>query len=167
MEPLVMGDISTLPRVSLDDIGSASLAAKTSLYEQAVETLAVSIAKYNCAVIQVSDKLAVRQHTLWQVLHGPRSSRRASLGGVAHNHLVSVAYDPKLRRDTLSARIAGSNAIEDNAATQELSESYTPVGVGGCHHDRVVYMCPWGCVLYRPSRSNYGIQPHTAILPIG
>lgn len=122
-----MADIPTLPRVSLETICSTSLAAQSSSYERAVETLAVSIAKYHCAVISTSDRLALGQHNLWQVLQAPRSRRASLLPGGGQSELVTVAYDPKLRRDTLNARIAGSNAIDDDAATQELSESYKQV----------------------------------------
>lgn len=119
MEPLVLGDIQALPRVPLQDLCSTTIAPQSTDYERAVETLAVSIAKYHCAMLQVPHDLLVSDSELWQVLRANSSQRPALLASVqgGSNNLVSLTYDPKLRRDSLCARLGGAHVLEDGPAS--------------------------------------------------
>lgn len=131
MEPLVLGDIQALPRVPLSHLCSATIAPQSSAdYEQAVETLAVSIAKYHCAMLQVPQELLVSDSELWRVLEAAPSQRPAVLASVqgGPSNLVSMTYDPKFRRDTLCARLGGAHVLEDGLP------AYAEVGRPGCHH---------------------------------
>lgn len=111
----MLGDIQALPRVPLSHLCSSTIAPQSADYEQAVETLAVSIAKYHCAMLQVPQELMVSDSELWRVLQAAPSKRSAVLASVqgGPSNLVSLTYDPKLRRDTLCARLGGAHVLED------------------------------------------------------